>query len=104
MVKEKLPCPRCTGSSHEPQCAVCHGRGTVRPWTLVVSVDWLSGATVAHLAKRGYMPIGVTVTDASGFPFVVLRVERHHISEAIGAACAALAGPSGEEPFVHRAW
>jgi hypothetical protein len=50
------------------------------------------------------MPIGVTVTDASGFPFAVLRVERHHISEAIGAACVALAGPSGEEPFVHRAW
>lgn len=104
MVKEKLPCPRADGSSCDPGCVVCHGRGIVRAWHLLVTAEWLPDANTSHLERPGALPPGVALLDGYRAPLIALRVERYGISEAMGAACEALRGPAGETPFVHRAW
>jgi hypothetical protein len=66
----------------------------VRAWALAVEADCPS--TVSPTT-------GVVVVGRRP-PLVLVRVERESLTEAMGAACAALLSRNGKPPFVHRAW
>lgn len=106
--KPPIPCPKALASSPcGDDCPVCHGRGTVREWTLVLEVDWVSPGILWHLEQLEVLPVGLTIdreSEEHGYPVIVARVQRHKLSEAMNVACEFLADAKGGSPLVRRAW
>jgi len=105
MVKEKIPCPS-GGMSCSSSCPVCHGRGEVRQWTMVLEIDLAPGEARQRLDALKGLPVGLAVEGCQGkynrFTLVVVAL-RYHLSEAMRVA-ADYFSVAGRSPLCRKAW
>jgi hypothetical protein len=107
MVKEKRPCPVAGAEPCSSACPVCHGRGTVRPWTMVVEVDIAPGEARQCLDELRGLPVGLSIGGCRSNHSrvaVVVSVLRYNLSEAMVIACGHFASSTGGAPLVRKAW
>lgn len=105
--KEKIKCPASGDLPCTPDCEICHGRGTVRSWTMAIEAEWVPPGILYHLEWLGIFPIGLSVdreNELHRYPVIVARVKRHSLTEAMRVACEFLADRDGNLPLVRKAW
>jgi hypothetical protein len=107
MVKGRLPCPLIWGHLCADECPVCHGRGYVREWTLVLEVEWVPPDLLSGLERFESAPVGMAVTrveEGPSYHTIVAKVRRYKLSEAMAVACEFLVDARGQTPIVRQAW
>lgn len=107
MVKEKIPCPaRFCDEPCSSDCPVCHGRGTVRPWTLLLEIDLDLDEARDTLDRLKELPVGLTIKGwraHNGRFTLVAYVLRYHLSEAMNLA-GNYFSVAGRSPLCRKAW
>jgi hypothetical protein len=83
---------------------VCHGRGYVREWTLVLEVEWVPPDLLSGLERFEFAPVGMTIARIDEGPSchtIAVKVRRFKLSEAMAVACGFLAE---QTPIIRQAW
>lgn len=99
--KEKTPCPSGVDAPCSEACPICHGRGFVRPWTLILEFD----GPLPRVVKAA--PPGVeasAVLGSRGNPVMVVKINRYHLSEAVDVMADYLFEVTGLKPLLRSAW